>query len=258
MINYDFYFGQFELFLLIFMRIASFCMAAPFFNTANTPRKVKIGFSFFVAYIAFEIYPEITYTYDNIIQYSILVIKESVVGLLLGVVGNMTIQIVHFAGRFIDMDMGLSMASVMDPTNKTQTGIMGSIYYYMVMMLLILSGMHQYLIAAIVESFRLIPVGQMLPNLSLYHTVIGFISDYCVIGFRIALPIFGSMLLVNSILAIMAKVAPQMNMFVLGMQIKIAGGLAILTLVILMLPSVASFLDTEIKKMMLQIVEGLM
>lgn len=257
MINYDLAFNQIEFFLLIFVRIASFCYVAPFFNTANTPRKVKIGFAFFVAIIAYELYPEADYVYTTMLQYVMLVLKEAVVGILLGVVGNMTIQIVHFAGRFIDMDMGLSMANVMDPTNRTQSGIVGSIYYYIVMMILITSGLHQFLITAVVDSFNLIPVGHMMPNLSLYNTVVGFIGDYCVIGFRIALPIFASMLLLNCVLAIMTKVAPHMNMFVMGMQLKIAGGLIVLIVIVALMPSVANVLYMEIKEMMVKIVEGL-
>ncbi len=258
MVYYDLVFSQLELFLLIFVRIASFCYVAPFFNTANTPRKVKIAFAFFTAYIAYQLYPEATYEYSGMIQYSMLIIKEAIVGLLFGVVGNMTLQIIHFAGRFIDMDIGLSMATVMDPTNRTQSGIVGSIYYYIILMLLISSGMHEYIVSAIVESFRMIPVGQMSPNMSLYHTVIGFIGDYCVIGFRIALPVFACMLLVNCVLAIMTKVAPHMNMFVMGVQLKIVGGLLVIMAVIFMLPDVASFLYTEMKEIMYGVLEGLM
>ena len=187
-----------------------------------------------------------------------LVLKEAIVGLLLGAICNFTMQIIHFAGRFIDMDIGLSMASVMDPTNNTQNGIVGSIYYYLVLLILIASGMHQYLIAAIVETFRHIPVGQMTVNLSLYNTVIDFMGQFLIIGFRISLPIFACMLLLNAVLAIMSKVAPHMNMFVVGMQIKIMGGVSVLMFVIYMLPSVANYLYQLIQRMLFEIVQGLM
>lgn len=257
MLTYDFYFRQFEIFILIFMRIASFCYVAPFFNTANTPRRIKVMFAFCLTVLTVTVVPDSTYVYDNIIGYTALVVKEVVVGILLGMVGNWTIQIVHFSGRFIDMDIGLSMASVMDPTNRTQVGIVGSIYYYVIMMLLITSGMHWYIVSAIVDSFKLIPVGSMMPNSSLYHTIVGFIGTYCVIGFRIALPIFASMLILNCVLAIMSKVAPHMNMFVMGMQLKIIGGLLVLILIVFMMPSVSNYIYDEIKYMMSRVVEGL-
>lgn len=243
--------------MLILMRIASFVYVAPFFNTANTPRKVKIGFAFFVSVIAMELYPDVTYEYTGVIGYAGLVIKEAIVGLLLGAICNFTMQIIHFAGRFIDMDIGLSMASVMDPTNNTQNGIVGSIYYYMVLLIMISSGLHKYLISAVVETFRHIPVGQMTVNMSLYSTVIDFMSQFLAIGFRISLPIFASMLLLNAVLAIMSKVAPHMNMFVVGMQLKIIGGLCVLLLVIYMLPVVSNYLYDLMKEMLYRVVQGM-
>lgn len=257
MISYETFFSEWELFLLIFMRIASFVYVAPFFNTANTPRKVKIGFAFFVSLISLELYPDMTYEYIGVIGYTGLVLKEAVVGLLLGAICNLTMQILHFAGRFIDMDIGLSMASVMDPTNHTQNGIVGSIYYYMVLLLLIASDMHKYLIAAVMETFRHIPVGQMTVNWSLYSTVVDFMGQFLIIGFRITLPIFASMLLLNAVLAIMAKVAPHMNMFVIGMQIKIIGGICVLVFVVYMLPVVSNYLFGLMEEMLVRIVQGL-
>lgn len=257
MISYETFFSEWELFLLILMRIASFVYVAPFFNTANTPRKVKIGFAFFVSVIAMELYPDVTYEYTGVIGYAGLVIKEAIVGLLLGAICNFTMQIIHFAGRFIDMDIGLSMASVMDPTNNTQNGIVGSIYYYMVLLIMISSGLHKYLISAVVETFRHIPVGQMTVNMSLYSTVIDFMSQFLAIGFRISLPIFASMLLLNAVLAIMSKVAPHMNMFVVGMQLKIIGGLCVLLLVIYMLPVVSNYLYDLMKEMLYRVVQGM-
>lgn len=257
MISYETYASEWELFLLIFMRIASFVGVAPFFNTANVPMRTKVGFSFFLSIITISLYPEMTYEYTGVIGYVGLVMKEVVVGLILGAMSNMVLQIIHFAGKFIDMDMGLAMASVMDPTNNTQNGLVGTIYFYMVMLLLIASGMYKYLVAAIVETFRLIPVGQMTVNMSLYSSVVGFMTDYVVLGFRIALPIFASMLLLNAILAIMAKVAPHMNMFVIGMQIKVLGGLCVLLVVIYLLPNVSNKLYEIMQSLMVELVEGM-
>lgn len=62
----------------------------------------------------------------------------------------------------------------------------------------------------------------------MYDTVMGFMVNYFVIGFRIVLPVFASILLLNCILGIMAKVAPQMNMFAVGMQLKVMVGLFVM------------------------------
>ncbi len=257
MISYETFASEWELFLLIFVRIATFVSVAPFFNTANTPGKVKIGFAFFLTVISIGLYPETTYEYVGVLGYCGLVIKEAIVGILLGGICNLVMQIIHFAGRFIDMDIGLAMASVMDPTNNTQNGIVGSIYYYCVMLILLATDMHKYLIAAIVETFRIVPVGQMTVNMSLYSTVLEFMNQYMVIGFRISLPIFACTLILNAVLAIMSKVAPHMNMFVVGMQVKILGGLCIIFLTVFMLPDISNFLYILMKDMIYKVLQGM-
>lgn len=257
MINYDMALNEFEIFILILIRIASFVYVAPFFNMANTPVRLKIGFALVLSMLVYELSPNIAYEYSGMFDYAIIVVKECVVGLVLGAMTSFCIQIIMFAGRMIDLDIGLSMASLFDPTTRAQVGLMGNLYYYMLMLLLIISGLHSYLITAIVDTYVVIPIGGMKGNISIYETVMRFMSDYFVIGFRIALPVFASILLLNCILAILAKIAPQMNMFVIGMQLKIFAGIIVIFVAIVMLPAVSNHIYTEIKEIMLNLVRGM-
>lgn len=257
MINYSIPLAEFELFLLILMRLATFVFAAPFFNIANVPVRFKAGFAFFLSLLTYTLGLKNTYQYSGLLDYGILVVKEAVVGLLLGAMASMCVQIVLFAGRLIDLDVGLAMASLFDPTTKAQVGIMGNLYYYMIMLLLILSGLHRYLVTAIIDTYTVIPIGGVKFKVSLYDTVLRFMTDYFVIGFRIALPIFATILLLNCILAILARIAPQMNMFVIGMQLKIFAGIAVIFAVIVMLPAVSNYIYMEIKEIMISLVKGM-
>ena len=157
--NFTFALEQFELFVLILIRLASFVFAAPFFNMANVPRKVKAGFALCLTVLVYSLFPDMTVEYNGMIDYAIIVVEEMIVGILLGAVTSFCVQIIMFAGKIIDMDIGISMAQLYDPTTRMQVGIMGNFYYYMMMLLLIISGMHQYLVAAIVETYKVIPIG---------------------------------------------------------------------------------------------------
>ena len=75
-----------------------------------------------------------------------------------------------------------------------------------------------------------------------------YISDLMIIGFRIVLPIFASSMILNCILGIMAKVAPQMNMFAVGVQLKILLGVSIMFVTIMLLPDISNFIFTIISK----------
>jgi flagellar biosynthetic protein FliR len=89
----------------------------------------------------------------------------------------------------------------------------------------------------------------------MYKLMTSFIAQYFIIGFRIVLPVFTGILIVNTVLAILAKAAPQMNMFVIGMQMKVLMGLAVMFLIIGMVPSVADFIFNKMKDMMIAAID---
>ena len=166
MIQYEVALEQLEIFVLILMRIASFIYVAPFFNTANVPRRTKIGLAFFVTVLVYSIKPDMTVEYSGIIGYAVVVLQEVAVGLILGAMASFCVQIIMFAGKMIDMDTGLAMAQIMDPTTNVQVGIFGNFYYYILLLLLMVSGLYRYLISAIVETYNAmsgIPITKQVP-----------------------------------------------------------------------------------------------
>lgn len=169
-------------------------------------------------------------------------------GLLIGLSVSICTTIVDFAGRIIDMEAGLSMVNLMDPATNQMVSVSGAIYQYGVMLMLLLTGMHRYFIQALAETFVLIPVNGAIFNTDkLLNAIVMFMSDYIKIGFRICLPVFAVMLLLNAVLGIMARVAPQMNMFSVGMQLKVLVGLCVIFLTIGMLPSISNIIFREMK-----------
>ena len=256
MLNYTIGLAEFEKLLLIFARIASFVMVAPFFGMPNTPRRTKVGFTFFFVLIIDSYVPIGSYSYEGVLEYATLVVKECVVGLMIGFMANVCLQTIHFAGRIIDMDIGLAMANVMDPTSREQVGLIGTFYYDCVMLILLGSDLHHFLIRAMIETYEIVPIGSMTINPSLYDTVLSFIADYFTIGFRIALPVFATILLLNAILAIIVRIAPQMNMFVIGMQLKILLGLFVIFFTIGLLPVISNFIYGQMKSVIIHVVEG--
>ena len=251
---------EFEYFLLILARVASFVFVAPFFSMNNTPRRVKTAFSFFFAILIYETtMPHEAIEYRTVLEYALIVAHEVFTGLIIGLAVNICTHIVTFAGRMIDMEIGLAMASEYDPLTKESVSISGMLYQYMVLLILVVSNMHQYLIKAFVETYTLIPVnGAVFHSDRMLSAIISFMSDYINIGFRICLPVICVLLITNVIFGIMAKVAPQMNMCAVGMQIKLLFGLGVMFLTIGMLPYISDFIFTEMKTMMVTFVEAMM
>lgn len=258
MIEYGFSYSDLEYFLLIFMRVASFIYVAPFFSMSNTPRNIRIVFSFFFAVLLYQVVPRVDVSYQTLIGYTILVLKEVVVGLLIGFAANMCTTVVTFAGQIADMEMGLSMASLFDPTTKETSTITGIYYNYMILLMMTISGLHRFLIQALTETFSLIPIsGAILNSDALLSSMIEFLSNYILIGFRICLPVFAVMLILNAVLGILAKVSPQLNMFAVGIQMKVIVGLCVLFLTTVMLPDAADLIYMQMKRIVVSFVEAM-
>jgi len=260
MIDLSFSMQDLEYFLLILVRVSCFVYIAPFYGMSNTPGRVKIGLAFFVSVLLYSVLtPAPALEYNTVIGYATIILKEAVTGLLLGFIVNICNSIIQFAGSVIDMEVGLSMVTLMDPATKQQSSVSGVLYQYLVMLLLVVTGMYQYILKAFVEAYTLIPVnGAVLKTEAILSTMLRFMSDSILIGFRICLPVFAVMLLLNAVLGILAKVSPQLNMFAVGLQLKVLVGLAIMFFTISMLPGAADFIFTEMKTMMVSVVEGMM
>lgn len=257
MINYTFSLLTFEYYLLVLVRIASFVAVAPFFGLSSVPTRVKAGFSAVVAVLIAQAMPG-QVTYDGMLEYGIIVAKEALTGLFIGMAANCCTYIIGFAGQLMDMQIGLSMAQEYNPLTRTQESVTGNLYYYSIMLLLLISDLYHYIIKAIADTYTLIPVNaQVFQWEYLVNGMVRFITDMLVIGFRITLPVFACCMIMNCILGIMAKVAPQMNMFSVGIQLKIFAGFAVLIVTVFLLPRAATLIGDEIKTMLRVMVKGM-
>lgn len=260
MLDYSFSLVDFEYFLLVLVRISTFIFVAPFFSHTSVPNRVKISLAFVVSIMVSSVLaPTEATSYESMFGYSIFVIREAAVGLLIGYAASLCNYIILFAGNVIDMDIGLSMAQEFDPSLHTQVTMTGQLYYYGIGLLLITSGMYQYLLRAVIDSFTLIPLGGAIFNWdALLYSMVKFMTNLIIIAFRICLPVFGCIMIMNCILGVMAKVAPQMNMFSVGIQIKILVGFAIILITIFLFGNVGDFIFRQMQEMMVSFIEGMM
>lgn len=258
MVKYTLSIATIEFYLVILIRVASFFFTAPLFSLQSMPRKVKIGLSMVLALLLYQVLPFEPLEYDGVLSYGAIIVKEAAIGLSMGLVTNICVNIVSFAGRIIDMEIGLSMASAFDPVMKENNTITGTIYNYFILLILLGSNMHHYLIRAFADAYKLIPVNfEGLHFDNAYIVFTKYMVDSFTIGFRIVLPFFCATLLLNVVLGILAKVAPQMNMFAVGIQMKVLVGMSIMLLTVALIPTISDFIYTEIKVMFVALVKAI-
>ncbi len=259
MVSVELNYADLEYFLMILVRVVGFIFVVPFFNMSHVPRRYRAALSVAISVVLYGVLPRQEIFYDTVYEYTVIVAKEFITGILIGMGVNLCTTILALTGTIADMEVGFSMVTLMDPATRQQTTITSTLYQNLIMLILIISGMYQYIIGALAESYELIPVyGAHMNAEKLLNAAIVFMAEYITIGFRICLPIFAAILMLNAVLGILAKVAPQMNMFAVGMQLKIFVGLGIIFLTLFLLPTVADIIFTEARKMTVAFVEAMM
>ncbi|CRZ34548.1 flagellar biosynthetic protein FliR [Herbinix hemicellulosilytica] len=246
---------NFEIFFLILVRMSGFVYTAPILSLKNIPVRVKAGLSIFLAVILFYTAPASNLDYSGVIGYSILVVKEAIAGTLMGLFSNIAYHILSFAGQMIDMEIGFSMINQLNPILGGGSSITANLYGYSILLIMLITNLHHYFIRAVADSFQVIGLGQAVFPPNMYRLMLQFLVDYFVIAMRIVLPMFAAILIVNTVLGILTKAAPQMNMFVVGIQLKALVGLLVLYLIVGLIPSVADFIYNKMIEMLKAVIE---
>ncbi|MCH6266814.1 flagellar type III secretion system protein FliR [Bacillus sp. FJAT-50051] len=223
-------------FLLIFVRITTFMMTAPIFSGQQIPATYKIGFSAVLALLctgAADSYQPIV---ENGILY-LLLLKEIIVGLVLGMAAAFLFYSIQFAGQLLDFQIGFSMANLFDPTFETSTQLTGRFKNILAILFLLATDGHHLLIQGILASFDWVPLQAMLPSWMdgrISTFLLECVQQLFMIGFMMAIPIIGALFVVDVGLGILAKIVPQMNIIAIFPPIKI---LMHFLMYILVLPS---------------------
>ena len=258
MIEQSFSIMHLEYYFAIFVRVMGAMAFAPIFGNQAVTRRVRVFIGIACSLAVFTANPYTPLGYSTFLEYTLLLLKEFVVGITMGFLSNITLTIINAAGQFIDREIGFSMVSDFDQTMNTEITITAEFYNMLVMLIMLCLNMHYFILSALSDSFQLIPLGKVTIDAgTLYDTMIQYIADYFIISVRIALPVMISTMLLNVVLGVLAKPAPQMNMFAVGMQMKIMVGFVVLFLTVSLLPSVANFIFTEMKKLMVLFIEGM-
>lgn len=235
-----------EVFLLIFIRMAGLFVIAPIFSRANIPTYLKIGFSFMLALILVNTISNQNIVINNIYEFAALVIREFVVGITLGYVSYTIFNAIYIAGELIDMQIGFGVVNVIDPISNIQVSITSTFYFILCMLVFILCNGHHILIRALFSSYEYVPLGQAVFGSGLQSRILEIFGGIFLIAFKIAAPMLTAILITDVALGVISKTVPQLNVFVVGMPLKIILGLAVM---VLTMPLFISIVETLIKGM---------
>lgn len=236
-------------FVLVMARMGGFFMLAPVFNSRMFPTKVK---AFLL--IAFSACIVPTVPHDQIPQatpiFALLLVKEMLVGLALAFAISIVFTAVQMAGSLLDMQVGFAMMQLLDPLIGAPVSVLGQFYYLFGALIFFILDGHHMMIAGLAHSFSVLPLTAFPSTTALFQQILISVSQLFVIAMQIAAPVFVAAFITDIALGLVVRAVTQMNIFAVGMPVKILVGL---TAVYITLPAFFLFfgdrLDVALTRM---------
>jgi len=217
---------RFYTFLWPMMRIGAMMMAAPLFALDSITLRLRVVITLVLSVL---IYPLITWpVIDPVSAEGLLeIVNQLFIGALMGLMLQVVTGALVLAGQAIAASMGLSMASMIDP-NIGNVPVISQFLVILSTLVFLGFGCHVIIISIVLDSFRVLPVGQSLMGQVPYGKVIAWSSMMFLGGLLVALPVMVSLLFINIGLGVVTRAAPSLNIFSVGFPATIAAGFIVL------------------------------
>ncbi len=224
--------NSYYIFLFVCCRMAGVIFFNPIFGRRNVPSVVKVGLSLGIAINAVYGLTDTVVVDYTAIELLLAMIREFAVGFAMGFVIQLFLSIFHLGGEIIDLQMGFSMALMYDPTSNSQISITGNLITIMYTMLFFITNSHITLLMIAIKSYSVVPIGLggVSSKVAIYFIeLFGYILIYAV---QLALPIMVTEILTEVAVGILMRVVPNINVFVVNLQLKVLIGMVLLFTII--------------------------
>jgi flagellar biosynthetic protein FliR len=236
-----------DYFILVLLRMAGLVIPSPIFGRTTVPQMAKIGLAVALGYLAFATYPAVApIAYDNLLAFLFVCAGELLIGIGLAYVTNLFFNLPFTGGQLIDMQIGFGIVNVYDPQNNTQVPMTGNLMN--LILLIVFWGVdgHHKVIEILFATLRALPVGNVLMGPAVGMGALGIFARTFALGVMVALPVIASGLVVEFCFGALMRTVPQLNMFVVGIPVKLLLGLLIL---LITMPAFVGFSNTVFGEM---------
>ena len=242
-IPFDALSGAWDVFLLVFVRLTGIFVMSPIFGRNNVPTTFKVGFTFMMSILVVQgvKMPDLA-PWNSLMGWIVLLGKEFLIGLMLGFLAYAIFSVMYVAGQLIDMRIGFGMVNVFDPVSNVQVPITANFYIILATMFMLVTDGHLLMLLSLTESFTKLPIGEVSFTAPLIDQMIRLMGTIFEIGFKIAAPVTVAIMVTDMALGIISKSVPQMNVFMLGMPVKIIMGLLIIFVTMTSFHGIVNFL----------------
>ncbi|HVW34892.1 MAG TPA: flagellar biosynthetic protein FliR [Acidimicrobiia bacterium] len=241
-------------YLLALTRAAAWVLVCPPFGTRQIPMPVKVGLA---AALALAVGPHLAAQAVPLEVGPLLsaAVLQVAAGVALGFIGVLLFATFSFAGGLIDLVSGYSAAQLFDPANNEPVSIFGQFYSVLATTLLFAIDGHLLLVRGFLTSFSAAPLTHLSLD-TLAQLLTGDIALFFVSAIEIAAPLLAALFLAEAALGLLARAAPQMNIFQLGLPVKILVTLTLAGLALPLLPDAVSGMASHVVRQSLDLIRA--
>jgi len=242
---------------LIFVRVGSLIMTAPFFNTSSFPNQVKLYFALVTSVILSFVIPadSIVIPINSGLPFIVIaIILEVLVGVAMGLVGQLIFAGIEMAGQLISLKITLSFAQIIDATSQKRTDLVGNLFNMVAIWVFLVIGGDKMYINALVRSFELIPIAHA--HLQQTGPFMLEVAKYLfIVAVQVSAPFLVVLFLLDLALAIFARIMPQANIMFISIPIKLLLGFFLLAWIFPYLPQAFRMIFDHLFKYLTEVLQ---
>ncbi len=218
-------------FLLSTFRVGGMFVASPIFGQTTVPTQVKVMLTLMFGYFLYPLVGTQGFHIDpGLLPLVFVGVKEFMFGLVIGFLFQLIFHGVQFGGGLLGYQIGYALVNVIDPSTAESVPIIGQLKLIISTLIFFIIDGHHVVLQALFESFKVVPLGHVAFNPLAMDAVMHATAAVFVVGIKIAAPVLVTLFITDICLGILARTMPQMNILIVGFQVKIGVGLTMLAL----------------------------
>lgn len=227
--------------VMVLTRISAFFLVVPVFGWLSIPVRIKAAIVFLLS-IFFSMAMSLPFDSVQIspLEAILLLSNEAIYGLALGLIVAFVFAAVKLSARIVERQIGFAMAEILDPLTGETTQPLSSLLEMIFVILFLSANGHHLLLSIISRSYEAFPAGSIPTTAVLTNGIIQAGSVMLIASLKLAAPILAAFLLLMVVLAVMARMVPEMNILFISLPIRV--GLGFL-MIIIFLPFFSSYLS---------------
>lgn len=213
--------AQTQIFFLVLTRVMAVIIHIPNLGGQTIPNQIRIALGVVLAALLVPWTPlGVEVESIALLPFAAAILKEIIIGSLIGYAAILTFGAISIAGETMGIGSGFGSDRIFNPAIEQSVTPIGQFFVVISMLYFMAVNGHHIALFALQKSFTLIPVNTPLPAFSV-ETLLKTTAQFIVVGIQIAFPIFAALLLADITLGLLSRVAPQVQVYFLGLPLKI-------------------------------------